>query len=288
MCAERTRNSKLPKPERVFVEKNFYKVLFQENLQEKFEEAEAREALENFIKSQSQTILERISYELSQSQFKPVFVEKNLEGACLSVNGKRIDLAGKVDRIDEAGDYFRIIDYKTGKVGGVIKDLYYGDKLQLFVYQKAVGQMLGKASAGALYFDCKWEYAEEGEDKSILKGIISNDEEAIAKFDNAIEVKGKSDIVSIALSSEKSKKGMFKGSAISKLPLSVYENYAQTICEKALAEMEEGYILPKPDESSCSACKYLGICLQGKNKGVRKKERKGQNDFSSFKGGENA
>ncbi len=279
---------KLPKPERVFVEKNFYKVLFQENLQEKFEEAEAREALENFIKSQSQTILERISYELSQSQFKPVFVEKNLEGACLSVNGKRIDLAGKVDRIDEAGDYFRIIDYKTGKVGGVIKDLYYGDKLQLFVYQKAVGQMLGKASAGALYFDCKWDYAEEGEDKSILKGIISNDEEAIAKFDNAIEVKGKSDIVSIALSSAKSKKGMFKGSAISKLPLSVYENYAQTICEKALAEMEEGYILPKPDESSCSACKYLGICLQGKNKGVRKKERIGQNDFSSFKGGENA
>ena len=278
----------LPKPEKDFVDKHFYKVLVQENLKEKFDEAEAKETLENFIKSQSQTILQRISYELSQSKFKPVYVEKNLEGVTLSLNQKTLALAGKVDRIDEGGDYFRIIDYKTGKVGGVLKDLYYGDKLQLFVYQKAVGQMLGKTPAGALYFDCKWDFAEENEDKSILKGIISNDEEVVSMFDTGIEVKGKSDIVSISLSSAKNKKSNFKGNAISKIPLSVYENYAQKICEKALEEMAEGYISPKPDENSCSSCKYLGICLQGKNKGVRKKDRISQKDFSFFEGGDNA
>ena len=68
----------------------------------------------------------------------------------------------------------------------------------------------------------------------------------------------------------------------------MYENYAQKICEKALEEMAEGYISPKPDENSCSSCKYLGICLQGKNKGVRKKDRISQKDFSFFEGGDNA
>ena len=42
-------------------------------------------------------------------------MEDDLAGSIVA-NGKKFNLKGRVDRVDEVGDFLRIIDYKTGKV----------------------------------------------------------------------------------------------------------------------------------------------------------------------------
>ena len=212
-------------------------------------------------------------------------VEKQIDNLYLKFNHGEIKLVGKVDRIDTHDDYFRIVDYKTGRTGGILKDLYYGDKLQLFLYQKAAQKMLNKKSAGALYFDSRWDYLLPNEDDCILKGLLCNDEEALELFDKNISSKIKSDIVPISLSTAKKKTNKFIGQAIAKRPLSVYENYAELVCGQALNEICEGYIAPKPDEDACSNCPYSGLCLHSKEKGFRKKER--VKDDEILPGGDN-
>ncbi len=51
-------------------------------------------------------------------------------------------------------------------------------------------------------------------------------------------------------------------------------NYAEKITEKALDEINEGYIQPKPHENSCRGCKYASLCWHESAKGFRKLEKK--------------
>ena len=72
------------------------------------------------------------------------------------------------------------------------------------------------------------------------------------------------------LSIYKAKDGSFKGSALAKEDLSVYEDYAFKVAEMAISEMSEGYLQPKPNEDSCLLCKYKSICRYEKVSGQRK------------------
>ena len=40
-------------------------------------------------------------------------------------------MKGKIDRVDECGEYKRIIDYKTGDISSDLASVYYGKKIQL-------------------------------------------------------------------------------------------------------------------------------------------------------------
>ena len=274
--------SEIPK----FISQNFDFVLREENLIEKFEVVSDKNALRSFLFSQCKLILRRIRYELASSHFKPFAVEKRIDNLALNYKDDKLPLVGKVDRIDVAEDYFRIIDYKTGRVDGIAKDLYYGDKLQLFLYQKAVSQKLNKKSAGTFYFDSKWDYQNLDKDVRILKGLAAKDDEALILFDKDLDNKIKSDLVGIALSTAKKKTSTFTGSAIAKHPLSLFENYAVEVGNKALSEIGSGFIAPKPDEDACMSCKYSGICLHCKEKGYRKKENVSQDDIAKVFSGE--
>ena len=52
--------------------------------------------------------------------------------------------------------------------------------------------------------------------------------------------------------------------------MSVYENYAFAIANKAVDEIASGYIYPKPHEKSCEFCKYSSICGHENVMGERK------------------
>ncbi len=267
-----------------FIQKNVNYVLKDLDLIDKLNAQSDSQTLMTLLSFQCYCTLSRILIEFSASSFEFYDTEMEIKDLFLNYKNNKIRLVGKVDRVDVAGDYFRIIDYKTGHVGGIIKDLYYGDKLQLFLYQRAVKKVLNKTSAGTFYFDSKWDYSAEDEDNCILKGMLSNDEEALDLFDKNIEQKVKSDIVGISLSQAKKKTSKYVGLSISKKPLSVYEDYAVLVGNKALDEIGRGYIAPKPDEDACNGCKFLGICLHGKEKGYRKKRRVGQDEITSLGG----
>lgn len=254
-----------------FVNDNFIKILKDENLLDKFEATDEKKSLENYLKNQIRVMLKDIVRDLKSSQFRPLYIEKSFDNIYLGEN--KLKVVGKADRIDSAGEYFRIIDYKTGKTKNLVKELYYGNKLQLFLYEKAVQKLTNLMPAGALYFNAKFDYAQSDEDKVIFNGLIENDEEIIKLFDENIAIKGGSQILSVV---EDEKNGGYKGNAIAKENLSVYEEYAQKIADNAVKEIEEGYIMPKPNDNGCSYCPYFSICQYEKINGVRKQNKMGE------------
>ncbi len=275
---------------KLFINNNFDKVLNKLNLIELLEDAEDKESLLGFIKRQIYLILSRICYEQKWSRFKPVYIEKSLEGLSIEIgnSGRNMPMQGKVDRIDVYDGYFRILDYKTGQVNPLLKDLYYGDKLQLFIYQKAVAQSLNMPCGGVFYFDCKFDYYEE-ENTSLLKGLVINDDQVISNSDTRIGTIETSDILAVSLRKKAGKDGsIYKGSSICQGSLLDLQQYASRVASQALGEITEGYIAPKPDEFACNKCQYKGICLYNISNGIRKKTGCKSSDIENcIKGGEN-
>ncbi len=256
-----------------FIDNNFAQILKELNLQQKLQEAENFAAAE-YIKRQCKLILSRICYEQKSSAFKPMYLEKQLQGMALQVEGKNktLKLQGKVDRIDSYDGFFRIIDYKTGNVNPLLKDLAYGDKLQLFIYQKGVSEMLKLKPSGVFYFDCKFDFFEE-DNGVLLKGLIINDDEVISKSDLRLGVQDKSDIISVATRKNVKDNSIYKGSSICKTSLNNLAEYSVLVASKALGEIYDGYIMPKPDELACEYCEYRSVCLYDAKKGTRSKGR---------------
>lgn len=271
-----------------FVNLNFDKVIDKFGLKAIIQDSDDGKLLEGFVKWQCHLILSRICYEQKSSGFKPIFEEKELSGMTLEIGDtqKQIPLIGKVDRIDKCGDYFRIIDYKTGSVNPLIKDLFYGDKLQLFVYQKGVADELKLACGGVFYFDCKLDFYEE-DSGVLLKGLLADKDEVISKSDLRLGVIDKSDLVAVSLRKKAKDGSSFKGSGICKSDFSTLQEYAVRVSSKALGEICDGFIEPKPDENACEKCAFKGICLYDKSRGVRIKSRVSEEDISKIiKGGQ--
>lgn len=256
-----------------FLKDNLQLIIKKTNLEDKLETTSEKEALLSYLTHQLKVVLNDVAKELELSSFKPKLTEVKIEN--VKVGKEKIDLVGKADRVDESGDYFRIIDYKTGRTGNLLKELYYGDKLQLFLYQGIFGKLLNKKPAGVFYFNAKLEYLKNDEERYILKGLVENDDKIIELFDNSLSDGMSSSVLAIGKFD-----GKYKGSAISKLPLSVYEKYAKDLADKATDEIVEGYIEAKPNESACALCKYKAICNYEKTLGVRKSKKISSDVFS--------
>lgn len=260
-----------------FIDKNYDRILKDEKLDEKIKFVNEKNSLDRYIKNQLKTIFKDVKRELEISEFRPKYIEMKFDNLFIG-NKNKVKLIGKADRIDVKDEYFRIIDYKTGNTGKLLEELYYGNKLQLFLYQKEASEVLKKKRGGVFYFDAKYDFSKVDDDKKLLKGIAPNDEKVIQLLDKNIDVKGKSEILSISLAG-KNNDNKYKGSSITDKDLTVYENYAIKIASKALDEITDGFIQPKPDEDACNYCPYKSICLHEKIDGERKKGNIG--DFES-------
>jgi len=106
------------------------------------------------LKKEAFRLIDALTYQYRESNFKPlaeemVFGSANSKYSGIEL-GHKIKIAGKIDRIDTFKDYYRVIDYKTGYIDLSPKTTYYGGKVQLFAYLKAM-QGLNKRLAGAFY-----------------------------------------------------------------------------------------------------------------------------------------
>ena len=252
-----------------FVDENFEYILKDLNLVEKIQHLDEKESFFRYIKRQMMSNLHDIDRELEKSAFRPKFVEHKFNDYKIEVNGNVFNLVGRVDRIDEKDDYFRIIDYKTGAVGGVLKGLFYGEKLQLFLYQKIASKVLNKISAGGYYFNAKLEYANDEDDKFILKGIAPSDEQILSYLDSDIELLNKSTIHSIA----KASNGGYKGAGVTKYDFNSLSDYSLKLVNKGISEIIEGYVEPKPTSFSCTYCKLRALCRYESSQGIRKNDK---------------
>jgi len=82
------------------------------------------------------------------------------EPVSIDAGGRRIRLAGKIDRIDRDDAGLLAVDYKSGGVPAR-KDIAEGRDLQLALYAAAMGEMFGAPAAGGVYHglrDCSHRY----------------------------------------------------------------------------------------------------------------------------------
>ena len=244
---------------------NFLKMKFKALCEKYFDVSSIRNsAFMRNIYRECMVLLLNMVYEQKQSDFSIDSVERKVES---EIADKKF--VGYIDRVDRYKNYIRIIDYKTGEVDGILKDLYYGKKLQLLLYGKVASEKLKAECAGLYYFDCKNKFKKRDDKTKLLNGITLKDNEVVYATDYRLdEEKFRSDLIGAEKKAKRDDFYFKYGNFVT--DFQKYFDYAVAVSEKGIEEMEEGYIEPKPLQSECKFCPYLSVCKFNGN-GERKK-----------------
>lgn len=222
-----------------------------------------------------------LNYQAKYSSFKNLATEirfdnKNIiKSFKIKVNNHLISLVGQVDRIDKFEDYFRIIDYKTGKCDTSLKELFFGKKVQLEAYLKVVETSLKLKPAGCYYMPVKSGFADDKtslQAKYQLKGKTVNIDSVINASDNRLEIDNlKSDIVEVKFTKNDSENRKLSAYAkvVNKSDIENFSNYAIALISKACEDILKLDITPKPlvlgSDDPCKNCKHFALCRFDEN-----------------------
>lgn len=220
------------------------------------------------LKNECVRLVKGIIYHLNNSEFKPFAFEKPFSYGLgkIGVNGQEIVLVGVVDRIDKWGEYYTIVDYKTGSTTmNDFTDVKSGKKWQLVVYMYS--QMSGGLKpAGCFYLPIKNDFFSSDAFPYQLQGVLNSDTNVIDAMDkNLINQNVKSRIVPIETNESGIKpNSYFKNMCLNDEQISKLNEYVLNHIKERLAEIVGGDITPRPlgDEknNTCKYCKYLGLC----------------------------
>lgn len=222
-----------------------------------------------------------LNYQAKYSSFKTLateirFDDKNLiKSFKIRINNHLLKLVGQVDRIDKFEDYFRIIDYKTGKCDTSLKELFFGKKVQLEAYLKVVENSLKLKPAGCYYLPVKSGFADEKTTlaaKYQLKGKTLKEDGIINASDNRLEIDElKSDIVEVKFNKNDAEKRTL--SAYAKVvdfnTLKNFSDYAIELISTACKDILKLNITPNPlvlgSDDPCKNCKHFALCRFDEN-----------------------
>lgn len=171
-------------------------------------------------------------------------------------NGRRVDLYGRIDRIDMApGGVFRIVDYKMGGRSFDPTGLWYGQTLQLPLYL-AAARRFGEGT-GMYYMSLTPKANRDAEDPDILplSGLTASDDESV----NAAQ--SRLDGSSLVITGLKRKKdGSISGSTLRRKELNDVVDAAIHTAETAASEIFRGEAAISPTEKACEYCPYSAVC----------------------------
>ena len=206
----------------------------------------------------------------TKGEYKPIRLE--LE------DGKRIEITGKIDRIDIAkeddGNYLRIIDYKSSSKNIDLNEVYAGLQIQLLTYADAVCKEEDLIPAGIFYFSLLEQMIKADkkiEDEEIeelirknfkMKGLIIADVKVIKMNDNSLTT-GTSKMIPAAIS--KSGEVIEKWTnGVKQEEFSILQKYIYQTIKEIGKEIFNGNIDLKPyyknGKTPCEYCEYKSIC----------------------------
>ena len=227
--------------------------------------------------------------ELKESRYTPVqfelaFGEAGQMDAIEVPSGSMMAaLRGFVDRVDvwqESGrNYFRVVDYKTGKKDFDYCDVFNGVGLQMLLYLFALEQggdgILGTnpVGAGVQYFPARAplmasdgrltdEEAEQERQKEWKRrGLLLNDEDSLAAMEPGEQM--------LRLSCKRSKDGTLTGDIADRQQLKMLRKYVFSLLSDMVDEIASGNVTPNPytrgtSHDACTYCPYGAVC-QGKD-----------------------
>ena len=206
------------------------------------------------------------------SVYEPIIMELS--------NGKKIEITGKIDRVDIAkddkGKYLRIIDYKSSAKDIDFNEIYLGLQLQLLTYMDAATKIENAIPAGALYFGLIEDIIksnrnlsdEEIKEKIIkqfkMEGIILADINVIRMMDKHVD-KGYSNIIPAYIDKDGNLNDT-RSSTVTKEQFESLQRYIKKLIRQISKEILNGNIEIKPyynsknRKSSCQYCCYKSIC----------------------------
>lgn len=191
-------------------------------------------------------------------------------------DGKKVEIIGKIDRIDmakdETGRYLRIIDYKSSNNYIQLGDVAYGLQLQLLTYLDAACKIEDVEPAAVLYFNLieesidkrktKEEIESEIKQNFRMKGLMVADVKLIKMMDKNLE-SGYSDLVQAYISKD-GNLSETRSSVLEKEQFNVLQRYILKVIKNISKEILSGNIDIKPyyknKKTPCEFCSYRSIC----------------------------
>lgn len=199
---------------------------------------------------------------LKSSGFKPERTEASFgDGTycaypAVKLAGGKVRLEGKIDRVDRKGEYFRVIDYKTGAADDSAKLLFSGEKLQLYLYSAAVREK-GLKPAGAYYMKIADEYLKSDEETPPLvigRTAGGTHEEDTQSGERGFSENAEADFL------PRNKNG--EPETVDENVLSAFIDYAKAVSENAVRSMERGFVAPYPRLGACEYCDFKAVCKE--------------------------
>lgn len=172
-------------------------------------------------------------------------------------------ITGKIDRIDKAGGYFRVVDYKSSKTKLNLDELVGGTSIQLAVYIDAAKRMLADLEpAGGYYMRIGEKYCESSEQAqkdSRLAGISLCDANVLSGFSAVLPGGGFLAIdQAITKSGELSRHGaarLFSAKELNALLL-----FTRRMIKDAAKSIYHGNTGICPTKKACEYCDYASVC----------------------------
>ena len=223
--------------------------------------------------------------ELQNSQFQPAGFEVNFGSAGglppIHIHGSTMNaiLRGFVDRVDtwkqHGNDYYRVVDYKTGRKDFDYCDVFNGVGLQLLLYlfalQESGEDVVGEnpIPAGVQYFPARVPYVttdgrmtEEELEKARLKdlkrkGLLLSDSEVLQAMEPGESPQ--------RLCYSIKKDGTLAGDLADREQLRLLRAYLQHILGAMVDDIASGNVDPNPytrgtSHSACAYCPYGAVC----------------------------
>ncbi|WAA08694.1 helicase-exonuclease AddAB subunit AddB [Fervidibacillus albus] len=198
-------------------------------------------------------------------------------------NGTKMELAGRIDRIDkgenESGIFLRVIDYKSSSRDLNLGEVYYGLSLQMLTYLDIIlrysKQLIGQEAdpAGVLYFHIHnptikvkkpltiEEIEEEIFKQFRMQGLMLSDADVIRMMDQTLE-NGTSKIVAAGLKKDGTLRSNSK--VASKQDFDMLRTYIHRTFEQTGNDIVNGRVDLSPyklkDKTPCRFCPYKSVC----------------------------
>lgn len=228
------------------------------------------------IKQRCVFLIQTLCERMKNSDFKPYILEESFgmggkyAPIKIKLKDKTIDIQGRIDRVDICDDYIIIIDYKSSaSITFSLPQVIYGERVQLFVYMKALSGQLGLKPAGVFYLPLSNKFVSEDKSSERFRyvGFINTDEKILSHYDHVFDNPDngvESELFPICRSDKEKTRGKIVATddniAVSRERLEKLCDYVEELVAKAAQEIDEGYVKPSPIKDACKRCEYGNIC----------------------------
>ncbi len=275
-------------------------------VQEHFSEFDTQRLMYLFRRNaqELEMIVRELWSELHDCGFEPVDFETafgdagTLSAIEIPSHSLSAQLRGYVDRVDvwknAEQNYFRVVDYKTGKKDFDYCDIFNGLGLQMLLYMFALEQegaeLLGSEPipAGVLYFPARVPVVS-------ADGILTDDEANSARekvwrrrglllSEEPVLEAMESDDAPNRMPYARKKDGSISGDLADKTQLQMLKTYVFSLLGEMVDEIAAGCIAPNPytrgsSHNACAYCPYSAVCHKTTVEGRRNYKAMSSQEF---------